>query len=269
MELSFTKFLETLLLPPGGLILMGLSGLLLWRYWRRAGLVLIATSLFLTYVLCTPLVAGLFMSLLETYPALKPDELKDNIESATISSSNNVDAIVILAGGRILDATEYSGDTVNVYSLERLRYGAFLHRKTKLPIVVSGGIVKEDMPGMNHPAEAELIKDVLENEFDVSVSYTETKSHTTYENAKFTADLLKENQIQSIYLVTTAAHMPRSVEAFEHFGVKVIAAPTAFYTSSNRGHELGDLLPGGKAQYMSAFALHEIVGRWWYRLRYY
>lgn len=269
MELGFTKFLETLLLPPGGLILLGLIGLLISQYRRTLGYVMLGVSLLTMYALSTPLIAGSLMSALEIYSALKPDELKDNIETTITDAKVTADAIVILAGGRYKDAPEYSGDTVNIFSLERLRYGAFLHRKTKLPIIVSGGSVDESNRDSNYPAEAELMKTVLENEFDVSVAYAETKSKTTYENAKFAATLLKQNNYKVVYLVTTAAHMPRSVEAFEYFGVKVIPAPTAFYSQSGQHFEISDMLPSARAQYMSMFAAHEIVGRWWYYLRYY
>src|SRR5580765_1139325 len=49
------------------------------------------------------------------------------------------EAIVVLGGGRYLDAPEYGGDTAGPSTLERLRYGAKLGRETRLPILVSGG----------------------------------------------------------------------------------------------------------------------------------
>ena len=270
MELILTKLLETLVLPPTGLILLGIMGLLLARYRQSAGHVMIWLALLTAYLISTPLIAGGLIALLQNYPALNPADLKDDDESTIALNSQSADAIVILAGGRNRNALEFgTHDSVNTYSLERLRYGAFLHRKTKLPILISGGIVRQDSMGKAERPEALLIKEVLENEFDVSVSYTEEESHTTFENAKYSAPILRQNGLQTIYLVTTAAHMPRAVEAFEHFGIKVIPAPTAFYGNSGQDLSINDFLPNPRDQYMSAMAIHEIIGRWWYHLRYY
>jgi len=47
-------------------------------------------------------------------------------------------AIVVLGADRRRDAPEYGGDTIGGFGLERLRYAAWLHKKTGLPVLVSG-----------------------------------------------------------------------------------------------------------------------------------
>ena len=41
------------------------------------------------------------------------------------------EAIVVLGGGRRAHAPEYEGETVSPATLERMRYGARLHRETR------------------------------------------------------------------------------------------------------------------------------------------
>jgi uncharacterized SAM-binding protein YcdF (DUF218 family) len=217
-------------------------------------LALVGTALGLFYLLSMPLVADLLMGSLENYPALTESQIKNP----------QADAIVILAGGRLRDQPEYDGDTVSAISLQRLRYGAWLKRRTLLALYVSGGSTRSEPR-----AEAELMRDVLQKEFNVAVDVVEKQSKTTYENAKFTAELLKQHNHHSIFLVSNAFHMPRAVEAFEAFGINVVAAPTVFFTSHTGNVQLNDFLPYAYAFKESYYALHEMFGRLWYRLRYY
>ena len=46
---------------------------------------------------------------------------------------------MILGGGLRRSAPEYGGDTLGRLTLERLRYGAMLAKRTGLPVMVSGG----------------------------------------------------------------------------------------------------------------------------------
>jgi len=253
MEFSLVKFVEVLLLPPGGLLLLAVVGLMLLRISTRWGIGLIATALALFYLLSTPLVSGMLMRGLENYSALHDTQIKNN----------PADAIVILAGGRLREQPEFGDDTVAAITLQRIRYGAWLKRRTQLPLYVSGGSIRKELK-----SEAELMQEVLQKEFNVEVNVVENKSKTTYENAKFTAELLKHNGHHTIFLVSNTFHMPRAVEAFQNFGIEVIPAPTVF-TAKQKGLILGDILPQAYALKESYYALHERLGRLWYNLRYY
>ena len=99
--------------------------------------------------------------------------------------------------------------------------------------------------------------------------WLEEHSHTTAENAQFTAQLLKEKGIDTVLLVTHAYHMPRAVAIFEKSGVKVVPAPTALSVKrKGNGPVIMSWLPSAPAMYGSYMALHELVGLAWYRLRY-
>jgi uncharacterized SAM-binding protein YcdF (DUF218 family) len=254
MEFHIVKFIESIIFPPAIVVLLLLAGLIVLPVRRRAGYLLSVFALLLLYLFSIPLVSSGLMSLNEPYPALTEEQLE----------TQQAQAIVVLAAGRERDAKEYGGDTVGTLTLQRIRYAAFLQRRTHLPIIVSGGKPEGDVRSM-----ADLMRQSLEQDFDVSVEAQEDQSKTTYENALFTSSLLKEQGYKRILLVTHAWHMPRSVEAFQHFGIEVIPAPTAFAGYGNWRFELSDIMPGSQALHYSFWALHELFGRWWYRLRYY
>ena len=255
MELVFVKALSSMLLPPTGLIVLGLLGLGLALGWRKLGLWLTSVSL-LSLLLCSmPAVSSLLINTLQHDAPIEAAELKQNVAEA--------DAVVVLAGGRQIMAEEYGDDTVGMYTLERTRYAAWIVKRTGLPLVISGGRV-------NHEArsEADLMRELLQKEFIVIVDHTEEQSRTTYENAKYTAKYLKQNDIRKIALVTHAWHMPRAKAAFEYFDIQVIPAPTAFY-GRNIDYRVKDFLPSVRALNFTGLAFHEIFGQWWYGLRYY
>ena len=248
--ISFT--LESLLLPPGGVLLLLVAGLLLIRFKWRSGYALLVTGVVMFYALSAPFVSSALLGLLES-SALPP--------SGDLHAKAHA-AVVILGGGRYQNAPEYGGDTVSSLSLERVRYGAHLARRTKLPVLIAGGTVWKQ-----RASEASLMKQVLEEDFNIPVRWVEGQSRTTWENARYAKDILAKEGITQIYLVTHAWHMPRSEFAFRHFGFEVIAAPTSFNNTSELDPDASTWLPEARALRGSYFALHEIVGLLWYRVK--
>ena len=243
--------LKALILPPGGLILLGLLGLFLGCR-RFLGGFLVVLALAGLYLLSTPFIANQLMAGVETYPALSDDQIRDS----------RAEAIVVLGGGRYSDAPEYGGDTVSGLLLTRLRYAAWLSRRSGLPVIPSGGNAQDE-----GPAEAAMSRQVLEQEFGVRVIGTEEKSRTTWENAYLTKELLDGLGIEGVFLVTHAMHMPRAIEVMERAGVTAIPAPTRFFHKDDDKEALSDWLPSARAMQYSYYALHEYLGRLWYRVR--
>lgn len=254
MELWFTKAVEALILPPGLFILLFLFGLIVRLRFYRTGQVLIVSAIVLLLLMSMPILTTPLLRLYENQPALDDAAL----------AHPQAKAIVVLGGGRYADAPEYHGDTVSRWSLERIRYGAWLQRKTKLPILVTGGVVLEN----DRPAEAELMKQVLERDFVAFVPWVEKASRTTYENAIYSRKMLEKESINNIILVTHAMDMPRALEAFEKAGFTVTPAPMGYDTASNPSL-LFRVLPSNYSLSNMHDLLHEIVGRLWYHLRYY
>ncbi len=256
MDITLIKFLQTLLLPPGLMIGMLVVGWLLVGRFRILGRFLMFAGVALLWLASTPLVADLAIGLLEDTPALKPADLMPP----------RAQAIVLMGGGRNTSAAEYEHrDVPNRYTLERIRYTAYLYRHTGLPILVTGGRVFD----ANRPAEAELIRDVLRDDYRIPVRWLETASRNSRENAEHSRRLLAPLGIDRIYLVTHAFHMPRSRRAFEAVGFTVIPAPTAYLHDNNRDLPLAlRLLPNIEALHVSTFFVHEVLGMMWYAIRY-
>ncbi|PDT53726.1 MULTISPECIES: YdcF family protein [Sinorhizobium] len=59
----------------------------------------------------------------------------------------------------------------------------------------------------------------------------EEASRTTFENARYTRDLLATNGLERCALVTSAYHMPRSIGLFRANGIEVVPWPADYRTS--------------------------------------
>ena len=237
-------FLSALVLPPTSLVLLTLLGLLLLRSRPRAAVLLIAASQLALLAVGMPAVAGAIARGLEP-PPLAENELK------------SAQAIVILAGGLNRSAVEWGGESVNDFTLQRVRYGAYLARKSGLPLYLTGGV-----PGGAKHSEANLMAKVLVQDYGLSPKWIDNAAATTRGNAQMAAKDLKPLGIQRVVLVTTAIHMPRSRRAFEIAGFSVIAAPTDYV--AQRGFTVEQLVPRVTALTVSYYALREWISRGWY-----
>ena len=251
MEITYA-ILKTLILPPGCLIVLLIFAFLASKR-ILARLLILLTTVLLT-LLSLPFIASHLLASLEPYPAL--------ITEAPIPE--DAQAIIVLSSETYSDAREYGSDIVGTRTLERVRYGAFLARRTGLPLYVTGGGSNDQ-----HRAVGELMAESLDLEFGIKVAGVEAESRTTLENAKFSVPMLQDQGIGHVLLVTHAWHMPRAMEAFEREGLKVTAAPTRLTRVPDLEGQpiLSDWLVSPHALVNSYFALHEYLGRAWYQLK--
>ena len=240
-----TTLIAAIFLPPLALLLAALLGLVLLKSRPLFGRTLIAAGLGLLALLSTPLVGNSMLSLLEP-----PDG--DPLRRAA-------DAIVVLGAGTYFNAPEYGGDTVGGATLERLRYAALLYRRSRKPILASGG-----SPLGNAIPEAAQMKAVLQNEWLIPVAWNEITSTNTLESARNSDTILAAAGIRRIYLVTHAWHMPRARLSFEHAGFNVVPAPTRYATRSKLS--VLEFLPSSDGMLQSSLFCREILGLIWYRL---
>ena len=261
MEL-WLRIAEVLITPPGIIVLLLFLTFLayLWRHWIGTAMLFLSTITLVA--LSLPLTAQQLMNGLQNFsqpPELVPLAEKGPQAALYVPKDSLKDppeAIVVLGDGRYTEAPEYDlEDTVSAKGLERLRYAAFLQRKTGLPILVSGGA-----PGGEDTAEAEHMQAVLAADFRANVKWVERESRTTAENARYSQALLAPAKVRHIYLVTHAWHMRRAARAFESVGIKVTPAPTGFYTLSRAARMLGGYLPSAQGMYYTSLALHERLG---------
>ena len=226
-------------------------GWLLRRRFRAVANVLIACAAIGLYALSTPLVGTRFLHMLELEPP-----------PALPAQAPAPQAIVVLAGDLAASRSGGRADTVGPLTLERIRSAARLHRGTELPILVSGGVVRRGAVSVAAAMEVALMTD-----FRVPVRWVEDASRNTYENAQFSAAILRRANIRTSYLVTHGWHMPRARKAFEGTGLNVVSAPAGFARVGS-GIAPSDLIPRTRALAKSAYALHELFGGLWYAIAY-
>jgi uncharacterized SAM-binding protein YcdF (DUF218 family) len=235
------NLLAMLILPPVGLLIAGLAGWYLLPRRPRLARWLVGIAVGGLWLLATPMVTKTLIGSLEVpFRPIRGDE---------------ADAIVVLGSGVRLEAPEFGGDTVTTRSLERLRYGAFLHRRTGKPILVTGGAPT------GNSAEARLMRKVLEEEFRVPVAWMEDRSTNTHENARNSAEILKAAGIRRVFLVSHVWHLPRAQFEFEREGLTVIPAGTDYIYRD--WDYLFEYLPAAGALTSVYYASHEWVGRLW------
>lgn len=249
MTWTDVAWLKSLVLPPGGLLLLALLGLL-----RRSagGRRIAVVAIGLLAVLSLPITARILMMGVE-------GDWSEQGRQDGAAAGGAPAAIIVLAGDYRSFAPEYGEATVGAMTLTRLRHGAYLHRRTGLPVALSGG----GTPPEFSPGLAETMRISMERDFAVPVRWIDRESRNTFENAREMQRILAADGIKAAYLVTHAFHMRRSVLAFKAAGLTVVAAPTG---GIRRSLELrvGDFLPEASALQMSAYAVHEVVGIGWY-----
>jgi uncharacterized SAM-binding protein YcdF (DUF218 family) len=171
--------------------------------------------------------------------------------------------VIVLGGGRQLYAPEYGSASLAPYTLERLRYGVWLSREIGAPLAFTGGVGHGALPG---PSEAEIVSRVAATEFGRPLKWAEGESRDTRENGLRTMALLRGQPAGTIVLVTHAAHMERSVRAFEdaaahaEMTVTVLAAPIALPARGT--NELLEWLPSNDGFALARYVIREKLGLW-------
>jgi len=169
-------------------------------------------------------------------------------------------AIVLLGAGAT--RSPWSGEvSSNMLAYSRLHEAARLYLLCKkqgksCTIFLTGGD-----PAHFNVSEAQLM---TANFIDLGVPENELvqekQSNNTFQNAQFTAPLLKEHHIDKVFLVTSGVHMNRSLAYFNHFGVDA----TPSIADEVRTHPT--LIPTATNFVFFEAAVHEYLGLWRYQI---
>lgn len=254
----FHTVLKTIALPPTCFFILFLIGWLVMMWRATLGRVFLWALLAVVYFVTTPFAAGELMVPLQRYQPVnleKPDA--------------GIGAIVVLGAGVYFSAPEYSDsgappygiDVADPLSLQRVAYAAYLAKATGIPILLTGGA----SGSAGNRTVAEAMRVTLARNFGLTARWLEEQSASTKENAEYSAQLLRRQGINRVYLVTHAWHMRRAMIAFQSVGLEAVPAPTAFVSRS--GRLLRDFLPSSQAMYLSYYGIYEWLGIAWYRLR--
>lgn len=239
------KFIAAFLLPPGLFVLLGvILSTYLWRkrqHFGRFAFSLSAVLTLLLYFSSTLLGAKLLGQPLENrYSQQQPAAAQ---------------VIVVLGGGSVgsvPDGTERGG----LMSAGAAR----LAKQHSLPVLISGGQVFSDGASEALVAERILLQLGLPQEQII----VETQARTTKENAAYSAALCRERGYKNVLLLTSALHMPRSMQFFERYlgeqGIKVVAYPCDYTLNPQGKFNPRWLVPQLQAFDITCMALHEYVG---------
>ena len=237
MLLLLKSALRNLILPPAGPLLVMAFGFFLLRrrpILARSCLVFGVGGLWL---LSTPIISDALTGFAEHYPPLD------------LSRPTGAQAIVILGGGgQLTRAPEYGGPAALPVLLEKLSYGAFVARKTGLPILISGAEI-----------EAIAMRETLSRNFDMVVNWTDDQARDTFENARNSARILNAAGIHRVILVTLGMHMLRAAREFTAAGMDVVPAPEGMLSA--RGHsKVLQYVPNAEALTYASLAIYELLG---------
>ena len=233
------KVLTALVLPVTGPLLMAFVGLALLNARPALGRALAWLSFLILLGLSLPVVSDTLQRCVNDSAPLD------------FAQASSAQAIVILGGGVRRDAPEYGGDTLSRLTLDRVRYGALVARRTNLPVLVSGGVVYRGS------AEAVLMKQSLEEEFNVKVRWAEARSRNTHENAVKSAEILLAEGVQRVILVGHSFDIPRAMAELTAAGLEVISAPT--YIPHSTFESPLEILPSIGSLQSSYYAIYELL----------
>lgn len=158
---------------------------------------------------------------------------------------------IVLGGGLKID-----GSLSNV-SQERVDYAVTLHKQTNLPLLFSGG---ETPTGI----EAVVMNAYAKNQGYTGLDHIEASSHSTYENAQFSAALLDQGRFpdSTIQLMTSPYHSRRALATFR----KIMPNRRVFVTYPDTTAALTDTIRG---RWRGLYVLtREFAANIWYTLFY-
>ena len=218
--------------------------------WRRKpfGLGLATAAISLLYLVAMPVTADLLIRWSATIALDEP----------TLPSDKPPGAIVVLSADVRRSGTPGVPDSVGQLTLERLAEAARQWRRLGLPILVSGG-----------PADAPLaalMSRVLQEDFRVPVKWREERSQNTFENALYSAEILRDAGIHGALVIAHPWDMARALWSFREVGYPVVPSPTS--EGASPPLSMAAFLPQVPALLESHYALHELIGLAWYRVRY-
>ncbi|HYW47031.1 MAG TPA: YdcF family protein [Bryobacteraceae bacterium] len=168
--------------------------------------------------------------------------------------AGDADAIVVLGGAESPADASQPEALVQQNTYLRCRHAAWLYKHWRaVPVIAAGGPAPVE-------ALADLMRHVLEAEgVPPDAIWTEARSSSTYENAVFTAQLLRGRGIRKVALVTEAYHMRRAEGCFRKQGLAVTAVPCS-YRTLGVDFSWAVLVPNAKMMTLNDDVLHEWIG---------
>lgn len=170
--------------------------------------------------------------------------------------------VVVMLGG-VVDASATRSRPGYNDNVERMLVTYDLLRTDRARYaILSGGDVNPGRPGLTEAevVGAQLVSWGIAKERVIE----EPRARNTRENAVFVAQMVKARGLSRVLVVTSAFHMPRSLDCFRAVGLSVDALPV---DHRYRGWASSELLPRADALSRTTTLVREVAGRSIYRLQ--
>jgi uncharacterized SAM-binding protein YcdF (DUF218 family) len=239
------------------ILLLGL--LCLWATRKpRLGKMLVTFGTLLLLLLSSGVIAsGLLHPLEYRYPALlHPEEVFQDGKNRAPSPR----WIVVLGGGHVSDPRLPPNSQIRAAALGRVVEGVRLYRA--LPgckLLFSGGRLFDPVPEADVMARIAVSLGVPPQDI-----VTETESRNTAAQAASIAKMLGP---ETMILVTSAVHMPRSMALFRQQGLQPIPGPADHLAPEGHQPHLSRFFPQAESLKKVQAAIHEYLGLAWAWLR--
>lgn len=239
------RLLASLLSPTGLGIFLLVCGLLAAFWRRRPGVswTLLAASGIVVTVFSSGMVAAALMSPLEyAYPTVLDGRAHPQARHIVVLTGWAADDPLMPLTGRLSPSSAY-----------RVLMALELHRdRPDCDVIVSGDrqtarIMGESLEKLGVPREKLRLED---------------GGRSTADSARLLAPFVAND---AFFLVTSAGHLPRSMEEMRRAGLNAVPVPTDHQLP--RDWRRADWRPSPTSLYASELALHEQLGRAWRRLR--
>lgn len=254
---SWVPVMTAFILPPVPfLIFLLMAATLLWRKRGLGWLCLLFGVAGLWFAQCEGTGQILAKVLLKVPPALSDEAI--SALRKDVQAKQNV-SIAVLGAGAEAFAPEYGVANLSPSSIERLRYGIWLSKRTGVPLGFSGGIARgQDEDAM---PEASVAARIAGQEFGRKLQWTEIYARDTHENAERCIALLRQAGVKKVIIVTHGWHMPRAQRDFTaaaRADIEVIAAPMGL----SKGSQVGAMrwIPSMSGAHSVRVALLEWLG---------
>ena len=232
-------------------------GLSFSRKRKRLGLTLAVLATIILYALSTSVVSDAILRPIETLysPLAVPPPLSDYNDP----ERNRIRWVVVLGGGHTWDEGLPPVSRLTRETFIRLMEGIRIFKS--IPgsrILLSGGTYREPKSDAEAMAIVAGMMEVPQHRILLEVD-----SKDTFDQAVLIRPIVGSDPF---ILVTSAAHMPRSMAVFRKNGMNPIAAPADFLVCKKASPLFMRLLPHPVDLWKSDRAVYEYVGLAWYRL---
>ncbi|MGI9382257.1 MAG: YdcF family protein [Methyloligellaceae bacterium] len=205
--------------PSSALLILLLVGtLLIWTSWARTGRRMVAVAAVLLLVTgLTPFGNIIALPLEQRFPR------------ADLSDGRPPDGIIVLGGAQDTRVGLARGVTALNEAGERMTEAMALSRRfPKAKVVFTGGAATLFYRGRKETIGAKAL--LTRMGLDPKRLILEDRARDTFENARYTKELVKPRAGERWLLVTSAFHMPRSMACFRAVGWSVAPWPVDYRT---------------------------------------